>query len=70
MKDTNRSWRAQKGATVEYASGRISGTGVVISVLAAPRIGIGDGEGRYLIRDTQTGQEHEVTGAQMRLGRK
>lgn len=67
MKNTNRSWRAQKGSRVAYATDRFSGEAIVRRVLQAPLLGIGDGSGRYLVRDIRTGVERETTGEQMRF---
>lgn len=66
MKGTNKSWRAQAGMRVQYASGRCSGTAIVVRVLAPARLGVDDGTGRYLVQDTVSGQRYEIPGAQMR----
>lgn len=67
MKGTNRSWRAQKGSTVRFSVDRVSGEGVIVRVIEAPKLGSGDGEGTYLVRDKNTFAEHTITGAQMRF---
>lgn len=69
MKGTNRSWRAQTGSTVRYAADRISGKGVIMQVVEAPKLGVGDGEGVYLVRDEDTRTQHTVTGAQIRFSK-
>lgn len=69
MKRTNRSWRAQRGSRVNFADDRVAGEATVVRVLQPPQTGIGDGSGRYLIRDTRTDAEREITGNQMRLAR-